>query len=852
MRPLLAIAGLWLLATSFAASAAQLRPDTSAIIQDAAATGIVTRIEFHGLRRIRPEALLSQLESREDQPLDPRTMEKDVRALARLGWFEDVTVQVGPLAESPDKPFVRRPDAVPLRIIFHVEERPMLAGVEFKGSARMPAERAEEILAAAGIRLRLAAPVNWAELHRGSRVLRQAMTELAYPDAVVSVSLKAVPGASVRAVFEICEGERIDVARVEFEGNQSISADRLRRQMERIAPHAVFAGVRRKKTYTPEALAADLERVEMYYQDRGWADVVLGAPRAERIILRRWRWPRIHRGELPWPRRRAAVAYRISVPVSEGPRYRIASVEFEGDAWAEGRARQKIAKTLRSGEVYSVRGIQRLQKRIGVSGWFSNSSAAGISPELVVHPEFDPARGEVRLLIRAQPVPPVLVRRIEFLGHKRFSDRYFRRRIGLEEGKPFDFLRLERGLAAMAAAGFIRPAAEDDVRVTPVDDGRAVDLAIRVEEIGRQRVSLVGGAGQLGSTVGVAYQLFNLLGGEEMLAGRIEGGPESLQTVLGLTQDALFGTRISFGIALSRTVLRPAVLTLAGREPLFTTRTDSLGLAAGYPLTRRDQLLLAYEFAGTRSSYPLGGGEISQPADLAPVTTRSSARALTLGWTHSGPTQRFEARTALTGNILGGDEEHIRAAVEYTRIALDPATRGRNSWGFRGYLAGAGALGANGLPLHARYWGGEHLLRGIRTADFAPWIAVPRGGEAGTAPYRAEAAGANVLAVWNVEYRTPLARGTDAAVFLDAGSNWLVPRWLGGARPVVLGGSSGAVRASTGIELRVPLPLVQEKLRLFYAVNPLRAAESWVLPDGSRHRPRHRRALLGWGLGAIF
>lgn len=852
MRPLLSIAGLWLLATGSAASAAQLRSDTSATIQDAPAAGIVTRIEFHGLRRIRPESILPHLVSQEEESLDAHNVEKDVRAIAELGWFDAVTAAVRPFLESESARPSHPPDAARVGLIFIVEERPFLAGVEFKGSAVMPADRAGAVLAAAGIRLRLTAPADPAELHRAARVLRLAMAELSYPDAEVSVSLRVVPVAAVRAVFEIREGERIDVARVEFEGNGSVSGGRLRRQMQRIAPHAFLAGVRGKKAYTPEALAADLERVEVHYRDHGWADVVLGPPQVERIELRRWRWPKIHRGELPWPRRRAAVAYRISVPVSEGPRYRIASVEFEGDAWADGRARKKIAKTLRSGAVYSLGEIQRLQKRIVASGWFPNPSDTGISPELVVHPQFDPERGEVRLLVRAQPVPPIVVRRIEFLGHHRFSDRYFRRRIGLEEGKPFDPLRLEQGLAALAAAGFIRPAAEGDVHVTPVDDGRAVDLTIRVAEIGRQRVSLVGGAGQLGSTVGIAYQLFNLLGGEEMLAGRLEGGPGSLQAALGLTQEALFGTRISFGIALSRTVLRPAVLTAAGRERLFSSRTDTFGLAAGYPLARRDQLLLAYEFAGTRSSYPLRRSGIAQPAGLAKVTTRSSTQTLTLGWTHTGPAQRFEARTALTGNILGGDEDFIRAAVEYIRTAPDPATRGRNSWGFRGYLAGAGALGPGGLPLHARYWGGEHLLRGFRTAEFTPWIAVPGGGEAGSAPYRAEPAGANVLAVWNAEYRTPLARGADAAVFLDVGAGWLVPRWLGGARPAVVGGSSGAVRASTGIELRLPLPLVQEKLRLFYAVNPLRAAESWLPPDGSRHRPGHRRALLGWGLGAIF
>lgn len=852
MKALLAIAGQLLLASGCPAVAAQSGSDFSGVVQTEEVAGVLARIEFQGLRRIRQQALEPHLASREGEALDARRVENDVRALGRLGWFDAVRAEVRPLAESLETPPAQPPDGVRVRLIFRVQERPLLAGVEFQGSEQMPPERARAILAAAGIRLRLAAPVDRAALHRAARALRQAMAQHSYPEAEVSVRLRAVPADSVRAVFDIREGAKIEVARVEFEGNECLSDRRLRRQMQQIAPHALFAGVRGKKTFTPAALAEDLDRVATYYQDHGWADLAFGAPRVERIERRRWRWPRVHRGELPWPRPRAELSYRITVPVREGPRYRIASVEFADEASGDSGLRRKIAKALRPGEPYSAGKVRELKERLAGAFPSPRDSAATVPPEVMVHPEFDAAQAKVRLVISAQPTLPKLVRRIEFLGHQRFSDRYYRRRIGLEEGKPLDLRRLEQGLGALAAAGYIRPVAPGDVRVMPASSGSAVDLAIRIEEIGRQRFSLVGGSGQLGTTLGIVYQLFDLFGGEEVLAGRLEGGPESLQTALGLTQEALFGTRLSLGITLYRAVLRPAVLTAGGRERLFTSGSSGLGLSAGYPLTRSDRLLVAGEFAGAGASYPSSGKGTAESPRLARVTARSSTRTLTVGWTRTEPAQRFEARTAFTGGILGGGEDHLRAALAYARLASDPATRGRNSWACRGYLAGTGALGGSSLPLHARFWGGEHLLRGFRTAEITPWIAVRGEGEKGSANYRAEPAGANVLAVWNVEYRAPVARGADAAVFLDTGAGWLVPRWLGDARPAVVRNSSGAARASTGIELRLPLPLVQEKLRLFYAVNPFRAAESWLLPDGTRHRAPHRRAILGWGLGTIF
>jgi len=97
-----------------------------------------------------------------------------------------------------------------------------------------------------------------------------------------------------------------------------------------------------------------------------------------------------------------------------------------------------------------------------------------------------------------------------------------------------------------------------------------------------------------------------------------------------------------------------------------------------------------------------------------------------------------------------------------------------------------------------------------------------------------------------------LTQRTEAAAFFDTGIGWLLPGWLGANRPALLGATKGIVRASTGVEMRWQVPIVDQTVRVHYAVNPMRLARAILLPDGSAFRPPNRRAAVGWAIGSLF
>jgi outer membrane protein insertion porin family len=822
--------------------------------------GIVREIVFSGLRRIAPATLRAHIASREGRPLDAALLAEDVRALDRLGWFDSIRVEAEPLpvlladrslaaAPEPASPAQSPASLIPgpgLRLVFLLEERPFLAKVEYRGSELLPRERMEALLAGRGIAFRIAAPVDRTALWRGARAIEAELRELGHPDAHVRVRLIEVPTEAVKAVFVVDDGPRVHVAALGFRGNRAFSAAELRKRMKRVAPRAMLAGLRDKTIYTPQRLGEDLERVLDFYRDHGYAEARLGEPAIERREQQKRTW-------WPWPRRVTRPTYQITVPVEEGPLYRLAEVRVEG---AAARLLPEPAPELRGLAPQQVYSQERLLRaRHELRAHLARVAARETPPHVTLLQQFDPEQATVRVTFRTQATEPYLVRRIEFRGHHCFSDRFFRRRLPLREGEPFDSERLEQGLVLLARGGFIKPIGREDVEVQFDQAARTASVAIRIEEIGRQRVSLVGGANGLGSTLGIVYNVFNLFGGEELITTHLEGGPESLTALLGVAKEGILGTRASLWLNLFHNVLRPRLPGLSGRERLFTSRSSGMSAAWSHPLTPRDTVTFTYEQARTSTSFNLG--DIPALADRD-VVLGSSRRAAGFGWEHDAVRQRFDLSADLSGGWLGGTERTLRSSLEYARLDPDPATRGRNVWGFRGYLAGVSSYNGTNLPLHSRFFPGEQLARGFRTGELTPY-AIYRQGQADATPlYRVQSSGANLVAAGTTEYRIPLQPAvprTELAAFFDAGSAWLLPRWLGPIRSVdgrLLPGTNGALRASTGLEVRWRVPGVNQTLRVHYAANPLRLAPTLLLADGSRFRPPDRPTALGWALGSFF
>jgi outer membrane protein assembly complex protein YaeT len=827
---------------AFENEAGSLISDPASVPLEASAP-LIDEVVFVGLRHIAPEAVQAQISSRGGARLSSKRIESDVRALGRLGWFGDISAETQPATDS--SPISDR-TTKRVRLVFHVEELPNLTKVEYAGSRLLSPAQIEKILNDKALAPRLGEPADPVKFVRITNTIQSALAELGHPQPRVEIHRRGVANGTVLVRYVINDGPHIPVGRIEFEGHPEVSTKLLRHEMRRTAPGAFFASWRGKDAYTREAFEEDRSRILIYYQDHGFPEARIGTVRVSVYEKKASRFPR--------PLRATGKRLAISVPIEAGNFYCVESVRVSPDlAEASGKRGAKLLaySKAEAGSPYSAKALEDLRHAwVATSQPKRGGEEGGTGRGVESSRTLDPETHQVLERIEFSEAPPYTVRRIEFNGLHRFSDRYLRRRIGLREGRPFDERALEAGLARLTRTGYFHQIRKEDIRVQTDDITHTADVTIRVSEAGQQHASFSGGLGQFGSTIGIVYTLFDMLQREELLSTQLDGGPESLQIVLGLVMEGFLGSRSSLALSIFDNVLRPR-FTHSAKGPFYTSQSAGLNAGWSYPVTKTDSLVVNYGLSHTRTNY-----SFALPASLtglpsSDLRAQTSSSAVGLGWTHNTGSERWSIENSISGGFLGGAENVIRSSEEYARIFPDPFFNHQNAWAFRTTFSGAGSYQGD-MPPYARLFPGDAQVRGLNSGELGPYAVVPSVSSSGNQTYSALLSGANVVTAMNAEYRVPLGGGTQAVGFFDLGSGLLLPNWLGRARPTLLDSTNGILHGSIGIELRWTVPGVQVPVRAYYAVNLLRLNRFLQLPDGSLFHAHNRLFAFGWAVGTLF
>jgi len=816
----------------------------SARTREAPILDILDELRFTGLRRIAPGAVAAQLSSHTGDRFDPSLIDKDIRALARLGWFESIQVE----ATSSTAPFPQLPDdSNHVILIFHLKELPFLSQAGYSGSLLLSQKQIEKILEDKKLAPPLGKPADPAVLYRIAFAIRTGLNELGHPEASVRIARAEASNATVAVRFEINDGPLLRVRKVNFDGHPLVSTRLLRRQMRNIAPWKPLASWRGKNVYTREEFEEDRQRILTYYQNHGFPEARVGCARVAQSAEPTRRWP-------PWPHKLRQAGLSVSIPVEAGPFYHFESIAATEALQQAAKERGRLPITVsepEEGGVFSQQEINKWQ-RSWTARIQSKNSVVDSHPShsVDVMRTFNPDNHTARVTLDLGDSPPYTVRRIEFLGLHKFSDRYVRRRIVLREGHPIDERALEAGLLRLARTGYFKPIRKEDIHVQLDEATRTANVLIRLEEIGQQRASLAGGTGQFGSTLGVVYTVFDLVNREELLSAQLDGGPETLQIMLGLAKEGIFGTRASLALSVFNNVIRPRFASSA-KGPFFSFHSEGISVPWVYPLTNTDSLDVNYTLSSTTTEYLPASITAAPGVTLGNVRSRVSSRSLGVGWTRDTGSERILLSNSASGGWLGGSENMLRTSAEYCRIFRDPFFAPSGAWSFRTTFGGAGSYSGD-MPFYARLFSGDELVRGLRPGELGPYAVTAKTAASGATIYSTAPAGANLVTATSAEYGFPLAGGTEAAAFFDLGSGLLLPNWLGPTKPLVLDVTNGALHGSAGIELRWTVPGVQVPVRAYYAVNVLRMNRFISLSENSMFHAHNRFSAFGWGLGSLF
>jgi outer membrane protein insertion porin family len=721
----------------------------------------------------------------------------DYQSLWDTGFLTDLTIEI------IDDPY---PNGVEgKRVVFLMDERERVRFVTYEGSDEFDQSEIEEAMDLSGIEIRLETRISPAVIRRTEGMLRQMFDEKGFQFAEISHTITPVVGGPklVQLTFNMDEGPKVQVDDISFVGNEHMSDRSLKGQMKETKERYWLSFITGRGTYKPFSYEQDAELVVAHYLNNGYIDAQVGQPELEYLDVSEDGKTR---------------PVRLQIPVTEGDRYRVGTVDYDGQEVVRREGLDEIFKDLEPGEYYSEEvaraALAVAREAYGANGYWQMTAFPDLVPRTAPHPEGLPTEIDgdpiVDVTIRFDEGEQFVVNRITFIGNDTTHDEVIRREISLVERGVFNTEALRYSVRRLNQLGYFEPLDENTAIQVDTRDGvdNEVDLTLNLEEANLNQLSFGAGASQFdGFFLQLSFQTTNFLGRGESLTLSLQNGERIKNYNIGFTEPFLFGKPITGGINVFRRDIRFI--------NQFTQSSIGATTSLGFRVGQWSQLFMAYSYEETlvkelnpRFNDPdfLRFNPFLQDALLlgqGGTRTISKVTPTFLLNTVDHPIfpmrgKKYTAGIELAG--LGGNTRFYKPIVEgiwflqhAPRLSLGIRARGE-------FISAYGSSEA--LPIFSLLTlGGDFSLRGFDIRSVGP-----------SDPATGLVIGGNKSILFNAEYLIKIADPVRFLFFYDAGQ-------------VANFGETFATelfKTSTGVEFRFFMPVINVPVRLIYAWNPQR------------------------------
>ena len=758
---------------------------------------VLKEVKIAGNLRVEEDGIRLHIKNRPGEPFDRAVVEQDVKAIYRMGFFDDVQAEISP-------------DGV---LTYTVKEKPYVREVKIQGNSQIGRDKIETAL---GITPRTI--LDHGKVTEGVDKVRKLYNEQGYVSAKVDYALSIESSNQAVLVLDIVEGNRLLIKKVSFEGNRTFSEGELRGLIA-TKEEWIFSFITNRGVLDRDILTNDIAILSNHYYDHGYIDHKIDEP----VILR-------DRDGL-----------EVVIRVDEGQQYRVGKVEIGGDLLQDGKQMLKRVK-LTTGQIF--RGSRLREDITTITDMYSDKGFAFVQVDPVTKISAPEKTVDVALVITKGP--PVYFNRILVAGNTKTRDKVVRRELEATEQELYSGSKITQSRNALQRTGYF-----EDVQLTTKKTAQpdTVDLLVDVKEGPTGTFSI--GAGYSGGSgflfnAGVSEK--NLFGRGQSLNGTFAIGSERQDFIVSYNEPYFNDTKVALGITGFNTETdypdfdeRKLGMAVTTSYPLrgFTLpfwgdrkREASIGsdeLNREAPLTLWDYMrgTMAYEFTKDTISHIESGA----PASITDAKGSSLTSAVIPGFTYDSrdhffnPTEGTKSLFAVKIAGLGGDSRFVKADIGgrwYYPLLKDP------NWGGSYVLALGGALGygvgyakssssGHDLPLFERYFpGGINSVRGYADRSLGP-------------KEDGDVVGGDKQAIMNVELLFPIAEqyGLRGVAFFDVGQAFSSSQNI----------SWSEFRRSVGMGARWMSPFGPLRVELGFPLNKKPGDDTSVLGFGAGNLP---------------
>lgn len=542
----------------------------------------VVEVKIRGNRRVEESAIRAKLRTEPGTIYDVGQVARDVRSVFRQGFFRDVRVFIEEMPAG-------------VRVIFQVEESPIIREVAISGNDNLDGEKIKEVLVfSAGV------PLDLPMIRENAERIKALYRSEGYYLATVGFEIEDIAAGSVAVSFNVDEKEKLRLKKVEFVGNEAysdreLSADFATKRWRFYS--WVTSWFDRSGTYSEPIFMRDLRLVEKKYADTGYVQSRVGDPEVNAT----------------------EEGLFLKVQIVEGPQFRVGALTVEGDETVDLEAlRQKIR--LEEGKIFSrsdlTADVESLEAHYTDRGFFF----ANVSP--ITRTDQSTLTVDVQFVVEKGPL--YFVRNVEIYGNTRTVDPVIRREIRLVEGQLYSARSLQVSEFRIRRLGFF-----EDVSFEPTttEDPSQLDLAVTVVERPTGAFSFGAGFSSADSFIFTAsLSQSNLFGRGYGANISVDIGGNSSRFFISVTDPYFLGSTFSFSTT--------AFLTQVKFDD-FEQDTRGVEISLGHALTidNRASISLRYGYSERRVTQDNNVSGLAAPVARQILQGRQSTSriGLTLG-----------------------------------------------------------------------------------------------------------------------------------------------------------------------------------------------------------------------------
>jgi outer membrane protein insertion porin family len=720
---------------------------------------LIKEVRVSGNNLVSDQMILSHIETKPGDSLNKGAIRRDIRRIFKLGRFKPILVDV---TEAEDG----------VTVTFIVSEKSVAGEIRILGNTKIKERTIKD-----AISLRLGESSEPVVLKKDAEAILKLYEEKGFPNAGVYVDVETIGPSKVRVTYNITEGQKARIRRIEIEGNTVYTDREIRKRLNTKTVKVWFIG----GIYDDLAFQEDLERIKAMYAQKGYIETGIASTSFDFSANGK--------------------SMFVTIEVSEGPQYHVASVDVKGN---EVFGNDEIMDLLKLNEQDVFNRFQVVRDGGALSTFYSDAGYiyAAVLPEVTL--DEDKKVAHVRYSIQERDL--IYLGQIEIANNIKTKDEVIRRELTMYPGERFDANKIRRSMQKMNNLGFFdrQDPVEPSTRPSAVEGAEDLILNVNEQETG----AFYFGAGfsseeeVLGS---VSLDLWNFdignppkfTGGGQRLGLTLQSGTLNERYSLSFTDPYFLGYPLLFGADVF-TDKREFVHHNDYSEERFGT-----GIRFGKRLSEyvSSSIGLRYE--------DIDIGNIGD--DVSPEIRKEegSRSTLSLIWAieRNSLDNKFDPRT---GSVHGGSVEvagaGFAAETDFVKLTQNYSRYFPLSekWVFSvhessGYVTEYGR--SDDVPIFERFFcGGSSTVRGYDERDVGP---------KSDDIYR-DPVGGNVRFVTNLELSYAITDILRAYIFQDSGTSWADVEDIG----------TSELRFSAGVGLGLNTPMGPLRVDYGIPINP--------------------------------